>query len=115
MVDDTRYSTLRFRALVGLPTGSSDALGPPRTVAFVMDSGETADGTDEDGDGLVDEGEIHLVESSGSAVALAAAVELFAVTRSGRTLEITVRVAGRDKHGTVHGSTLRESVLLWNN
>jgi hypothetical protein len=106
---------MRFRSLIGLPTDSSDALGPPRTLAFVMDSRETAYGMDDDRDGLVDEGEIQLVEPSGARATLATAVELFSIVKSGRTLEITVRIAGRDQEGALHRSTLTESVTLWNN
>jgi len=114
-IDGTAYSTLRFRSVVGLPTESSEALGLSRTLAFVRDSGETANGTDDDGDGLVDEGEIRLVEASGSGAALATAVEVFTITKTGRNLQIMVRIGGRAGRKELHDSALLVPVLLRNN
>jgi len=53
-------SELRYAQVIEFD-GEQVVLGNPRVLRFELEEGETADGTDEDGDGLVDEGQIVLV------------------------------------------------------
>jgi prepilin-type N-terminal cleavage/methylation domain-containing protein len=59
-------SELRFRHVIGFD-GSRVVLGNARVLRLEPEEGETIDGTDEDGDGLVDEGRIVLIEDAGLA------------------------------------------------
>lgn len=59
-------SELRFMHAIGFD-GSEVILGNARILRLEAEEGETIDGTDEDGDGLVDEGLIVLIEDAGLA------------------------------------------------
>jgi hypothetical protein len=51
-VDGTPYGRVRFRILTGYPFGLTPNTSPVRTIEFVLDPSETANGLDDDGDGL---------------------------------------------------------------
>ena len=59
-------SELSFVQAIGFD-GSRVVLGNARILRLEVEAGETIDGTDEDGDGLVDEGQIVLIEDEGLA------------------------------------------------
>ena len=59
--------TLDFRQAVGVDGAGSLVLGPLTRLAFVLDGAEAANGADDDGDGLADEGELVLTRDVGGA------------------------------------------------
>lgn len=114
-VDGPVYDGIRFQQVAGLPTQSSTPLTPVRALEFELSHGEVANGRDDDGDGVIDDGQIRLVDTDGTRVTLAASVELFRLIKRGRTLEAHVQVAGRDRNGRIARRTFRLEILLRNN
>ena len=49
---------IRFQSSDGVMSMNASALTPPREITFVMEAGEVDNDLDDDGDGMVDEGEI---------------------------------------------------------
>ena len=59
--DDGHFTSVEYQRPEGLNYSSGSArYGPTRALRFELDSGEALDGDDDDGDGLVDEGDIVL-------------------------------------------------------
>jgi type II secretory pathway pseudopilin PulG len=59
------FTRVHFRQVVGFDTTAKSVVVAPATgtahdIRFVLDAGETSDGADQDGDGLVDEGRLVL-------------------------------------------------------
>lgn len=60
------YTRMEWQPVTGY-SGSSPTLGALRRLDFTLDSGETRNNADDDGDGLIDEGEISFwVDTSGN-------------------------------------------------
>ncbi len=62
---DLGTDVLDFQQVTGFAAGAA-TLGTPLRLAFEYDPGETDDGTDEDGDGLIDEGRLILTRNVGA-------------------------------------------------
>jgi len=113
----TPYQTLRYRTLDAMPVTGQPYLKRGRELSFQLDRGETADGKDNDGDGLVDEGRIFLAfsDSPASRSVLGSHIEQFSMMRKGRRFFISLQRARRDRNGTMHRATLQTSFYLRNN
>ncbi|HKX46295.1 MAG TPA: hypothetical protein VJP77_06300 [Planctomycetota bacterium] len=130
--------SLDFVQAVGFES-SAVVIGPPRRIAFELDATEADDGTDDDGDGLVDEGVVVLTIDVGGAeqrVVLASAVaelgagELangvdddgdglvdepgFFVERDGETLVVNLTLRRIDANGTALTRVARSAVQIRN-
>jgi hypothetical protein len=115
LVEDTDYDHVRFQSVRRLPSSSNPNLGVERAVRFELDPEELANGNDDDGDGLVDEGSIYVSDDALVRGCIATGVERFKLRKTGRLLVVTVTVGNRDQKGTVHRATSRETVYLRNN
>ena len=98
-------------------TGERDlALSVPSRrcqLQFVLEAGEAKDGDDDDGDGMIDEGELQLVRD-GIATKLLGDVETCEFELEGRVLRVTLQYA-RPGHGDdVRRTTLQQTVLVNN-
>lgn len=112
--DERERTTFRFQAAKGDLAMNPAALTPPRQFEFVLESGETDNDLDDDGDGLVDEGNLTLREGS-TVLQVATGIERCAFRLVGSVLTFELRSARRDDAGRVHRSTTRQEVCLRNN
>jgi hypothetical protein len=100
---------LSFRTVSGLLNiNASDSIGP-YVLEFVLDPGETANGVDDDGDGLVDEGDVWLRTPAAETTVLHR-VELFKISVIGASLRVEVRAASTDSRGRIR-RVLRNQVF----
>ncbi len=82
-------------------------LTSPRALEFVLDAGEAANSTDDDGDGLVDEGKLFLRYES-TRTPIADGVESCSFEVDGRVIRFSVQCAKRDGSGRVHRETTQQ-------
>lgn len=92
---------LQFQSASGTLSFNATSLTSPRAFEFVRDSNETANGTDDDGDGLVDEGKLFL-HYEGTRVLIADMVETCSFQIDGRAVRFSLQCARRDNSGQVH-------------
>jgi len=114
-VDDTDYDSAQFQLVIDFAADLTPQLGGVRTLSYQREAGEIANGTDDDGDGLVDEGRITMIDGSGRRLGVVANVESLAIRKSGRSVTVTVTSAVRDASGRVHRTTAQQRVLVQNN
>lgn len=105
---------IRFQEAVGPISLVPDATTPPSTIERFLDPAETANGTDDDGDGLIDEGTLRGTMGD-RGFALALDVEGISFTLNGKVLEVAVVLARKDQSRNVLRSTFRHSIWLRNN
>lgn len=113
-VDGQARTGMRFQSASGTMSLNASALGGQQTVWFRISASETANGIDDDDDGMVDEGEV-VLDRTGSSVVLATNVELCTFTLTGRMLQVTLRAAVRTPDGRVSRFRVVESLYLRNN
>lgn len=89
-VDLSPRSSVRFFAAEGLLSMNAALSTPRRQLTFELESGETANGIDDDGDGLVDEGRLLYVSDTVSADL--GRFEMVTFTTEGSLLRISLRV-----------------------
>lgn len=124
-----QFTRLRYRSVVGFDTSTGAAIVDPpvanaaHEVRFVLDAGETSDGDDDDGDGLIDEGTLVLYRSgvrlADVASSVCASSLKFEVSPGGGAtagagdthvvLELTLQQRGRQQNVT---ETYTESVQV---
>ncbi|MEZ5990673.1 MAG: hypothetical protein R3F30_16475 [Planctomycetota bacterium] len=105
---------IRFQGAVGPVSLLPDATTDPRTIERVLDPAETANGVDDDEDGLIDEGTLRGT-SGATGFALALDVEAVSFTLNGKVLDVEVSLARKDQSRNVFRSTFRHSIWLRNN
>ncbi|MCA8973242.1 MAG: prepilin-type N-terminal cleavage/methylation domain-containing protein [Planctomycetes bacterium] len=108
------HPTLRFQSADGVLSMNSAALTPARALEFVIEPGETANGADDDGDGLVDEGKLQLTVGSVATDMILAGVETCSFTMNGRVLRIQLGCARGDRLGRIHRTTATFDVFMRN-
>jgi hypothetical protein len=113
-VDLEPRTVIQFQSADGVLAMNASALTPVRVLRFQLDPGETADGTDEDGDGLVDEGRLS-VTWSGTEILLGTGIELCTFTLDAHKITIHLRAAKRRGDGTVARATTIQSFTFRNN
>jgi hypothetical protein len=114
-VDDTDYDAAQFQLVVDFAADLTPQLGGVRTLAFQREPAEAPNGTDDDGDGLVDEGRIVMTDDLGRRLGVVANVESLAIRKAGRSVTVTVSAAVRDARGHVHRTVAQQRVLVQNN
>jgi hypothetical protein len=112
--DGAARTGIRFQGATGQVSMNAAALTPPRTLRFVRDSGELANGLDDDQDGLIDEGAVWLTYDS-STIQLNSNIERCLFSLTSRTLTITLASAVRRRDGRVQRFTHNEVLFLRNN
>lgn len=85
-----------------------------RRLTFELDPGEIANGADDDGDGLIDEGSV-ILKHDLSTVAVVHDVEDCSFMLDGRLLSIRLRCGKRDASGRVHRATFERAFYMRNN
>lgn len=88
-VDGQTYEEIHFRRATGFTTAGVVS-GPEITLRRVLDPGEVANGTDDDGDGLADEGSLLLETAAGLSASIGSRVTAFSVQLTGSSLVVTV-------------------------
>lgn len=106
-------SNIRFQSASGTVNLNATVLTSPRELEFVLDDEETANGADDDDDGLVDEGRLMLLYES-ARVPLASGVETCTFELDDGVLRFWVQCAGRDSSGTVHRAVAQHVWLVRN-
>jgi len=86
----------------------------PRELTFTMDTGETANGADDDGDGLVDEGVVRLVHDNAT-IAVVSDVEDCEFMLDGRLLAVRLRVGKGDGRGRAIRAQVTQDFYMRNN
>ena len=105
---------IEFTSASGLLSMNARLSTTPRRVDFRMEAGETDNGVDDDGDGLVDEGEIILLQNSVT-LAILRDVEQCEFALDGRVLQMRLRVARRDRERRVYRNFIEQHFYLRNN
>ena len=105
---------IRFQSAEGVLSMNAAALTPPREITFVMDSDELDNDLDDDGDGMVDEGAIHMLYDT-SRFTLSDSIETCSFAMDGRVLRILMQSARRDPKGHVYRATIAQTFYLRNN
>ena len=105
---------IRFRSADGVLSMNATALTPPREIYFVMDSNEIDNDLDDDGDGMVDEGRVHLLYDT-TRLTLADSIENCSFTTDGRLLRISMQSVRRDASRRVFRATVEQVFYLRNN
>lgn len=108
------HPTFRFQAADGVLSMNAAALTPLRELEFVLDGGEVANGLDDDGDGMVDEGKLQLRVSSSQLELIAQGVEQCNFTLNGRVLSVHLQCARRDHDGRVYRAVATHSICMRN-
>lgn len=105
---------LQFVAASGLLSMNAALSTSTRQFTFALEGTETANGVDDDGDGLIDEGEITMLQN-GTTLAILKDVEECSFSMEGRVLSVRLRVARSDRQGIVYRSSLEQRFYLRNN
>lgn len=105
---------VQFVSASGLRSMNAMLNTSTRQVVFTRDGGEFLNSLDDDGDGLVDEGEIVLLHE-GSRVAVLRDVESCEFNLSGRLLELRIAVAQRLSDGRIERARMERAIYLRNN
>ncbi len=107
-------SNLQYRAAPGVLSMNIQNLTPERSLEFVMDPKELANGKDDDGDGLVDEGRLFFYRD-GKRIWMAEDLEKVAFTVQGRAIVFQLTCARRDSSGGVVRMAQVHTVQIRNN
>ncbi len=105
---------IQLTAAAGLLSMNAALSTSPRRLTFALDAGETANGADDDGDGLIDEGTVQLVHNLVT-VAMLRDVEDCAFALEGRTLAVRMQCARLDGQGRVYRARRECGFYLRNN
>ena len=113
--DGSTRTTLRFQSANGVDVDNSLlVMTVAREFEFVLEPTEADNDTDDDGDGLVDEGSMWLRQGA-TVLQVAGGVELCQFEVEGRALAFELRCARRDNHGRVYRATSQHQIYLRNN
>lgn len=113
-LDGEDRASIQFRSADGRLSMNATALTTPRDFRLRLDAGETQNGLDDDGDGLIDQGSL-LMSYDGLDIELGHDIEACKFTLDGRLLAIELSSAARRKDGTVQRFTIRETTYIRNN
>jgi hypothetical protein len=105
---------LEFRSASGLLSMNAALTTSERRTVFVRDPTESPNGVDDDGDGLVDEGRVMLLQN-GVTLNILQNVEDLTFELDGRLLTIRMRVARRATNGRIHRFSTTSQFYLRNN
>lgn len=94
-------SNIQFQSAVGSLSMNASRLTSVRELEFVLDAGESANGIDDDGDGLVDEGKLYLRYES-TRTPIAAGVESCSFELDGQVIRFSMQCGRRDSVGQVY-------------
>lgn len=107
-------SGIEFKSATGILSVNAALSSSTRRIVFDIEKGETKNGKDDDGDGLIDEGEVRLLQD-GSTVSVMRGVEKCSFALYGRVLWVRLRVARRASDGRVFRNELLKRYYVRNN
>ena len=113
-VDLEGREAIRFQAADTTLSMNASRLTGARVVRFQMESRELRNGRDDDGDGLVDEGQV-MLDIDGKSAALAQNIEACSFSLDGRLLRIDLRAAVRREGNQIVRASLSHVLCLRNN
>ena len=105
---------IEFQSASGLLSMNAALLTSPRRIVFALDASETDNDVDDDGDGLIDEGTITLLQNS-ITLAILKDVEECSFSLDGRILMMRLQVARRNSEGRIYRCFLEQRFYLRNN
>ncbi len=105
---------IRFQSADGVMSMNASALTPPREITFVMDTGEVDNDLDDDGDGMVDEGKVHLLYDT-TTVTLVNQIEFCSFAMDGRLMRMQMQSVRLDSEGRAYRATVEQVFYLRNN
>jgi hypothetical protein len=105
---------VEFLSASGLLSMNARLSSATRRVVFTLDPGEVANGSDDDGDGLIDQGTITLLHETVE-VAVVRDVELCEFELDGRLLRMRIAIARRAGDGRIDRARMERAVYLRNN
>jgi hypothetical protein len=105
---------IRFQSSDGVMSMNASALTSPREIFFVMEAGEVDNDLDDDGDGKVDEGTLHLLYDTAT-VTLVDDIEFCSFAMDGRLLRMQLQSVRIDAEGRAYRATLQQTFYLRNN
>jgi prepilin-type N-terminal cleavage/methylation domain-containing protein len=103
LANDPR-GNVRFQCAEGVRNLNAEALTSARELEIELEDGESDNGVDDDGDGLVDESTLMLRHGS-ARVSIASGVEEIAFELDGRAFRMTMRCGKSDQRGGVNRVT----------
>jgi hypothetical protein len=113
-MDDEPRIAIQFRSADGRLSMNAAALTEPRTFRIRLDPGESANGLDDDGDGLIDQGTL-VMNYDGLDIEIGHKIESCRFTLSDRLLTIELSSGARRRDGTVQHFSIHETAYLRNN
>ncbi|MEZ5965444.1 MAG: hypothetical protein R3F56_16545 [Planctomycetota bacterium] len=105
---------LSLQSAAGVETLNAAATTTARLFEFAMDATESANGKDDDGDGLIDEGKL-LLTIDGKRVTLADGVERCLFSLDGRILTVDLRCGRSNSRREAYRATSQHKIYLRNN
>ena len=105
---------VRFESADGVLSMNAAALTLPREITFVMDTDEADNDLDDDGDGMIDEGRVHLLYDT-TRFTLADSIEACSFTMDGRLMRIRMEAVRRDAKQRLYRATVVQTYFLRNN
>jgi hypothetical protein len=105
---------IRFTAAQGLLSSTVNVSTTPRELRFTLETGETANGVDDDNDGLIDEGAL-ILTWEGTPVVVADQLEICEFATEDRLLRVTLQCARLDRDGHVCRAVMSQTYYLRNN
>ncbi len=105
---------IQFQSASGILSMNAEALTEARSITFVLDDAESANGKDDDQDGLTDEGAI-ILHNGYLDLVLCENAEVCEFELDGRILKATIQVARRTKAGNVLRVKSKHSFYMRNN
>lgn len=105
---------IQFQSASGLLSMNAALLTSPRRIVFALEPNELDNDTDDDGDGLVDEGTITLLQNDVT-LAILKDVEQCTFSLDGRIMLMRLSVARRSSEGRIYRSFLEQRFYLRNN
>ena len=105
---------IQFQSASGLLSMNAALSTSPRRLTFELEAGESANGVDDDGDGLVDEGGVRLLHDLVT-IAVVRNIEICEFRLNGRMLRVRIASGRNDRSRTVIRAVLEQSFYLRNN
>lgn len=112
--DGEARAAIHFRAASGVESMNAATLTGWRGLRLELAAGETANGIDDNGDGMIDEGDV-ILDYDGASVRIASHIEGVSFTLTGRLLEIELRSGARRRDGSIQRFKIHETLYLRNN
>jgi prepilin-type N-terminal cleavage/methylation domain-containing protein len=110
----TTRTTFRFQSADGVLSMDAAAMTPVREFQFIMDPGEIANGRDDNGNGMIDEGRLQLRIGTSPVELVLDGVERCNFNLNGRVLTLVLSCARRDHEGHIYRATTTQSIYLRN-